>query len=413
MFLVDCSLVVPDENGNYAIADPVVETVHRITNLGDIDHCKVATSIADHLSDVTSDDRDVLRLARSLFRANRFCGLTEESNASARMEIGLVSDLVRLQVDSYHGRDYENALRYGRLALEKNYASEDAHAYVVRTLAQLGRRVEAFHHLDRYREIARPRDVYFLRGFVERISGDLVAAQTAFEESLRRGRGGIAVHREIAHVYFLQGDTNKARRHVDLALKNPRGKENRFLVDLQIQIAIRQRDEDTVRERLTVLEQIDNEGFFDHRKSTAELAFGNIREAYTGIHRAIEKTRPPTAGMIAQAARCSIELGDFQSAESCLKFLRHDFKHKARKLMPNLECRYEIARGNFLYALTILGERRDDDVVRRLLRRRALEGLLAAINSEQERQHYEEELKQVNALIEREGGAADFEIEVG
>ena len=412
MFLIDCSLVIPDDNGNYAIADPVVEAVHRITSLGDINHHLVATSLADHLDDATSDDRDVLRLARSLFRANRLCGVTERRDKNVRMEIGLVSDLVRLQVDSYHARDYENALNYGRLALDRNDASLDAHAYVVRSFAQLGRREEAVAHLDRYRTVARLKDVYFLQGFVERISGDLAAAKAAFEESLRRGRGGLAVHREIAHVYFLLGDTDGARRHVEIALKNPRGNENRFLVDLQIQIAIRQRDEDTVREKLTLLEQVDSEGFFDHRNSTAELAFGNIQEAYASIHRAIEKTRPPTAAMVAQAARCSIEMSDFESAESCLTFLRRDFKHKARRLMPNLECRYEIARGKFADALSMLGEPRSDDSVRRLLRKRALEGLLSNSDSAEEIRGYEAELHRVNASIESEGGAADFEIEI-
>ena len=413
MFLIDCSLVIPDDSGNYAIADPVVEAVHRITSLNDIDHHSIATSIADHLDDATSDDRDVLRLARALFRANRISGVMGQRAENARMEIGLVSDLVRLQMDSYHSRDYDSALEFGRLALDRNDTSPDAHAYVVRSFAQLGSREEALAHLDKYRSFARLKDVYFLQGFVERISGNLTAAKTAFEESLRRGRSGLAVHREIAHVYFLLGYTEGARRHVEMALKSPRGSENRFLVDLQIQIAIRQRDEDTVREKLDLLEQIDSEGFFDHRKSTAELAFGNIDEAYASIRRAIERTRPPTAAMLAQAARCSIESRDFESAESCLIFLRRDFKHKARRLMPNLECRYEIARGNFADALSMLGEHRDDDAVRRLLRKRALEGLLDTSKPTEETRNYDAELRRVNALIEREGGVADFEIEVG
>ena len=413
VFLIDCSLVVLEENGHYAIADPVIEAVHRAIALSEVDHTRVATAITRHLRELSSKDHGVLVLARSLFRANRFASILGVDNTQADLEIALLSDFVRLTQESYHARNYDATIRYGRIAAEKAPGNRDARSFVVRALAQLGRREEAIAELQSYKSTARPRDVYFLLGFVERLCGDLAAAESAFVESLRRGRRGLAIHREVAHVYFLLGDLANARRHVDIALSSPRGSENRFLVDLQIQIAIRQRDEETVTEKLRLLEQIDNEGFCDHRKSTAELAFGRLQDAYTSIRRAIEKTRPPTAAMLAQAARCSIEVGDFEAAEQSLEFLRRDFRYKARRLVPKLECRYEIARGNFGDALQMLDEESADDSVSLLLRLRALEGVVQEQGiSAADRSRFTRQLDHIRSLVERSGGS-DFEVEIG
>ncbi len=53
--------------------------------------------------------------------------------------------------------------------------------------------------------------------------------------------------------------------------------DNRFIVDLAVQIAVSQEDESLARARLALLQAIDAPEFYLHRASNVELTFGNTR----------------------------------------------------------------------------------------------------------------------------------------
>jgi hypothetical protein len=51
--------------------------------------------------------------------------LTLSGRGESENAVGLVTDLVRLTEDFYHDQDYENAVKYGRMAVDRRPANVD------------------------------------------------------------------------------------------------------------------------------------------------------------------------------------------------------------------------------------------------------------------------------------------------
>jgi tetratricopeptide (TPR) repeat protein len=369
-YLIDTAIVIPDKNGHYRLSDPIVDSVQRVIDKRIVPHPEVASALKDYLKEV-GDDTGLLELSRNLFKARRFSG--EEGVHES--EINLISDLISLTIEFYHSRDYENAVKMGKMSLNQRPESIEAKTFLVRALAQLERYEEAESYIKTLRDAGYLRDAYFLTGFIERQKEHIGLAIEAYEKAIQQGRRGLAVHRELANCYFQMKDLDKAKKHIDIAQRlEP---DNKFIVDLQIIIAISHRDETSARDKLRILKEIDKNEFYEHRRSTIEYVFGSKNESFIAAKKAIESTERPTFAMLSQLVKSAISIGRIPEAEEAINRIEKRFKNIRQDNKIGLRCRLEISRNEFRNALGLWERLSDKEKsIHKWLKRDAISGIL-------------------------------------
>lgn len=388
--LIDLSLVIPDGDGLYRIAEPIKEAATSTYGFPRPDQCaRVAEALESYLESDVLPHRH-LELSRVLFRSARFGGTSDV----AKKGIHLASDLIRLTEDYYHARDYERSVKYGDLAVKERPDSLTARSYLIRSLIQQEQWGTAEHQLKELARFAPGRDVHFLRGFLERRRGDFKRAIDEYEEARRLGRKGAAIGRELAQSYFMVGNVEAANRYLQEALE--RHGDNRYVVDLWVQIATQLGDREEAGRALERLELIDQPVFFLYRKSRIEWRFGNTLKARDAVRDALALESKPPFAFIAQAALCEITLHNLDEAERLLSILDTGFGDVRRDVRTGLRCRLQIARTQYVDALS-LSDRIVDKSSRyyQIIRYQALRGILetAGSISQEKRMTYEEEFR--------------------
>lgn len=391
--LVDHSLVVPDSNGLYGIAGPVSEAV--LTQFRDdkeIDHERVFSALKDLLA---SDEEELprLQLYRQLLKAALRTGAHKEDI------FHFTSDLISFAEDFYHRREYRQCVDAARLAVAESPQSVSGRDILIRALIQEALWTEAEDELKVFRTYAPIRDWHFLNGFLHRKAGRLKMALPEFHLAEKHGRSGTALHREIANAYFLLGDLPKAKQYVDRGLGI---RENRFLVDLKVQIAIAEGQEKEARRGLVQLEAMDSEAFVWHRLSTVELRFGNFREALHAAEQAVAKVegRAPF-GMLAQLMTCQIREGQHAEADATLQKINRSYSNQKTDIRLGLECRLEVARKRFPKALEVFARIQDASTpVYTAMKRDALGGILQSVLPDAERIAYGKELARLETVLQ-------------
>ncbi|HBO3036072.1 TPA: toll/interleukin-1 receptor domain-containing protein [Pseudomonas aeruginosa] len=387
--LIDHSLVVPDANGLYAIAGPVLEAVlSEFRDDSEINHELVFSAFKELLAE---DEAELprLELYRQLFKAALRTG------APSKDVFHLTSDLISFAKDFYHRREYKQCIDSARLAVGESPLSISGRDYLIRALVQEGIWTEAEVEIENFRSYAPIRDYHFLNGFYHRKAGRLRPALDELHLAEKHGRRGISLYREIASCYFLLGDLANAKRYVENGL---RIRENRFLVDLNIQIAIAEKQEKAARESLVQLEMIDSEAFVWHRRSTVELRFGSSNSALQAAEKAVETVdgRAPF-GMLAQLVTCQIREGKHIDADNTLQKLNRLYSNQKSDIRLGLECRLEIARHRYSKALSVFARIQDASTyVYMSMQRDALEGILSSVLTDEQRKEYREELAKLN-----------------
>lgn len=371
MVLIDHSLVLPDEAGLYAIAEPLADAVSSAFRQQiDIDHDVIYRSLKGLLA---ADDAELprLELYRLLFKASI------RSGTSTNDVFHMTSDLIRLAEDFYHRRDYKQCVTVAQLALEELPKSEKARDLLIRGLIQDEQWISAENEIEIHRKNAPTRDIYFLVGFLERKRGRLKQALDAFLEAERLGRSGVTMKREIAMCYFLDDQPTDAKKYISEAMQL---KPDRFIVDLSIQIATREGDEATARSGLEKLEVLDSLPFVKHRLSTIELRFGSVASALSAAREAVEAVKDdrPPFGLLSQLATCLTRQGDFSAAEAIIQRMSKQYHNQRSDIRLGLECRLEIERKRYSRALQILENIKNDTfLVYKAMKRDALTGELA------------------------------------
>lgn len=390
--LVDHSLVVPDSNGLYGIAGPVSEAVStQFRGDTEIDHERVFATLKDLLA---SDEEELprLQLYRQLLRAALRTGEHQENI------FHLTSDLIAFAEDFYHRREYRQCVDTARLAVTESPQSVNGRDFLIRALIQEALWAEAENELKIFFTYAPIRDFHFLNGFYLRKAGHLKEALAEFQLAEEHGRKGTALHREIANVYFLLGDLPAAKQYVDSGL---RIRENRFLVDLKIQIAIAEGQEQEARQGLVQLEAMDSQAFVWHRLSTVELRFGNYGEALHAATQAVATVegRPPF-GVLAQLMTCQTREGHHAEADVTLQKINRSYGNQKVDIRLGLECRLEIERKRFPKALDVFSRIQEPSTqVYTAMKRDALAGILQSVLPDAERIAYEKELGELEAML--------------
>lgn len=394
MQMIDHALVVPNETGLYAIAEPLADAVDRaFRSQKDIDHGAVYSSLKSLLS---SDDAELprLELNRLLFKAAMRSG-AEDSEV-----FHLANDLVRLAEDYYHRRDYDNSVKFSELALNEKPSDEAVRDLFIRGLIQNEQWEIAVDQIEIHKKNAPMRDVKFLSGFLYRKRGELTNAIGSFLEAERLGRTGITIKRELATCYYLSNQLNEARRYTSEALAI---REDRFLVDLSVQIATREGNETEARAGLVKLESLDVAAYAKHRRSTVELYFGHVDDALVAAREALASViegKPPF-GILAQLITCLTRMKEFDEAAQLLARLAKDHNNKRSDVRLGLECRLEIERGRHSRALELLKNIKTREMpVYKSMEREAIKGeLSASALTDETRIKYSLRLNQLNAEL--------------
>lgn len=393
--LIDCAFVHPNQNDFYEVAAPLIDGIHRVVGgIESINHQRLASALSEYIEELSEDDQR-LYVMRALFRANSLSG-----SGASKLSIRLTTDLVRLTEDFYHQQDYEKAIEFGRLAVERRPDNIDVRTYYVRSLVKFEEYDKAQEQIEAIRSLGALRDAYFLTGFMERRRDHIIAAIDAYENSIKRGRTGVAVHRELADCYFRVGEIGKARLHIDKAQE--RDPDNRYIVDLLIQIATSQRDEAAARSKLEILQTVDSLPFYYHRLSTVELAFHKTETAYEAALQAVRFSTRPTLAMLSQLIKCEIELGKHDDAGSHLAQLERNYPRIKRDIRIGLRCKWEISQRHFDNALALWSTLTEKTrPVHRALRRDAIAGYLQRPSvSIAERARFQRELDELNRELQ-------------
>jgi len=341
-YLLDYAFLVPD-GVNYRISEPIRQAAYRIFGGLRLDHARVADLIEDYLLTFEDDDTR-LALSQNLFRASALAGRKKTSG----LAISLASDLIDLAVQSYHDKDYDRAIEVGTLAIDARPDSVPVRRFVAQALIRKERYTEAEKHISHLMTAGHIKEAYFVKGFLARRQRDNDQAITDYKKSLEYGRSGVAIHRELASCYFETGDIANAQAQINVA--ESMSPHNKYIVDLQCQLAIRSGDLPVAEKALRVLSRIDENGFYEHRKSTYENAVGNGPSALYYARKAVEHSNRPQFEMMANLINCFIEAGEYDEAGVALRELDLRFSQVHHDSRNGLRCKLELKRGDIATA---------------------------------------------------------------
>jgi len=335
--LLDLAFVLPD-GLHFRITEPLRDAAYRAFDGLRIDSSRVADLLDAYLSSEPDDDAR-LNLGQTIFRASLLSG----SGSKSRFAVGFAADMIQVATQSYHDQDYDLAIRYGASALEARPDNVDVRRYVAQALIRRERYSEAEAHIEALVRLGELKEAFYVRGFAARRKREYSEAISAYEKSLAHGRGGVAIHRELASSYFELGDLPKAEHHIRQA--EERSPHNRYVVDLRCTIALRLGDLATAERTLNILERVDPSGFADHRRSTFEQARGESDAALEYAESANRKIPHPTFEVMANLANCEIEAGRAESVILTLTNIQQRFGGTNHDAQTGLRCKYEIRFG--------------------------------------------------------------------
>jgi tetratricopeptide (TPR) repeat protein len=394
--LIDLALIVTTEEGYYRIADPIGDAAVKAYGFpGEEQQRALAQAISEFIEG-SEIDSPILELSRVLFRAAKWV----KDDTLEKKSFHFANDLIRLTETLYHARDFDRAIEFAYAALEERPHSITAQTYLIRSLIHNEKWQEAQMRINNLRKYGPLKEVYFLKGFLERKRNNIPAAISAYEEAEKLGRKGEALSRELAFCYHLQGNQEKALKYIGEALG--RHGDNPYVVDLWALIATSQRDEVAARDALSRLELIMKPLFYYHRLSRVELAFGYLQQAHAAARKAVEAENFPPFEVLAQLAYCEIEIGNLGGAEKLLEKLNNRFSRIHHDIRLGLRCRFEIARGHYGEALSICEQLHDKSTFfYKKIRFDSLAGeIQKSALKDRDRASYEDELHKLGTELE-------------
>jgi tetratricopeptide (TPR) repeat protein len=394
--LIDLSILYVDYLGRYCLSEPLTEIAYKLFRGMDVPYERIANTLAAHIeADNTEGLSDIdLDLVRQLYRSEVYAGRTASDT------IHLVSDLIGLAKDFYHGQRYEKAADVGRAALEYRPKSLEARSYLARALVKLENWKEALTEIEVMRQQGAVDWAYFLEGFLHRNKHEPREAVSKYIEALRRGYKGVAIHRELAQCHLALDQIEEAERHAKLALEQE--EDNPFLIDIDVQIHMRRGNEEAAAQGLRNLEIVGERSRYLHRYSTVAYRFGHFERAYEAARDAVREADRVRFEWWTQLIKCQIKTKRISDAREQLSLVDDQFRRVRTDIRLGLHARLEIESGNYSDALGYwqrLSEK--GQPVHKALRRDALDGLLnhAALR-DSDRIAYHKEVSDLSADLD-------------
>jgi tetratricopeptide (TPR) repeat protein len=397
-YLMDYGFVSVDDNGYFLLSPPLIAAVgfqigYQLTN-----HAAVADNLANYINTYSAYEKSI-DLHRALFRSLALSG----QRTDHPLVIELTSDIFRLQERLYHGRKFKESVGYGKLVLERQPDNLRSLTLLIRAYAQLYEFDYAHAYLNILRERGRDTDVAYLEGFAERKAGKHHSAIEHFKSAIALGRDDVIVYRDLAFSYFALNELDEASYYLEKA--RARGPNNRYVLDLAVQIALRQNDVAAIPEKMTDLSRVDHVDHYKHRQSDVSYFMGDYPKAYKEACESVELAEEVPLAFSAQVIKCEIQLGYLKSASEHLDQLDRDFPNLHHDVKLRLRIKFELASHNPEEALS-LTERfaHKGDLNNLALRRAALVALLSAVDIDDPRRTvYQRELDRlhIDASLQR------------
>lgn len=393
--LIDYSFITVTDEGHYRIADPISDAVMREFGMPSEEQSQ---QVAQHLSEFLSDNQltvSLLEISRVLFRAARI----SKNKDAEKISIHLANDLVKLTVNSYHLRHYEEAISFGKAALEERPDNGIARSYLIRAYIQNEQWKNAEEEIEKFKKYTALKEIYFLKGFLERHRRKNDSALIYYREAEKLGRGGVDIQRELAHCLFHTGDIDSADTAIKKILGGREG-DNVFVVDLWAQIATAKNDEAEVNSALERLKLLDEFRYYfrlsiyQGKKRDFDNALKSARESLKGDNRPPFKIR-------AHFVDCLIKSGQLNDAREEMDRLDKDFGVIQRDIRLSLRCQLENKAGHYKEALRLC-ERiaRKGDMYYKKIRKDAIEGeLRVSALTDAERRAFNAELSKLSAEL--------------
>ncbi|WP_148291240.1 TIR domain-containing protein [Methylobacterium sp. B1] len=340
--LFDLAFVLPQDK-LLKISDPLQNAAVRLFGQEWNDHADLSDAIYDYVQSL-EDNQERIALGRALFRANSLSG-----NMNDKRGIALTSDFINVAKELYHNRRYDESISFGRLALEQRADNVDVMSYLARAYIQVENYNSADILIKRLKDIGFLRDHYFIEGFKQRRIGNFDGAASAYERAVKEGRRGAAVHRELAHCYIELGQIDKAKSSISKAHENDA--DNKYVVDLEILIALKAADRPLAERRLMTLAAVDSLEFYLHRKSTFHYRFREYQDAYEFASAAYKEASSPNFAITSQLIKASIAESKFEEARIRLAELERFRDGRYFDIKIGLKCKLESSEGDYAAAL--------------------------------------------------------------
>lgn len=337
--LIDCSLIRVTEGQNYRISDPIKGAVRDVFgNFTNTELEKIVEPLRNHIKKV--DDESKLDFSRILFRISFNLG----NEADAAEGIRLRSDFIKLLEQAYHQQRYKEAVKIGYEAVRECPEDSSARKFLIKALIQEEIWEEAERYIDDLYPTDELRNVHYLRGFLERKRGNISAAIKEYDLAKSNGRGGVSIHRELAHCYIMNDELDLGRVHIDKALSMQ--PDNAHIIDMGAKLEIKRGDEDASRVLIQQLELIDDAKHYHMRASTFHLKFGRNEEALFHAERSVDIGGNRFLAGRVQQIKTYIASSKYDEAKKALAALDKDFTNKKSDVKTSLKCLLAEAEGN-------------------------------------------------------------------
>jgi tetratricopeptide (TPR) repeat protein len=346
--MIDLALVIPTDCAYYQIADPIADaSIRAFGYLDQREHERVARSLSLFLSDPELEGPQ-LQLSRLLFKAGYLCG----DNTITASTLHFANDLIKLTETLYHQRKYIEAVDTGYLALSERPNSITARRYLIRGFIQEERWTEAEKQIEEFKKFAPNREILYHLGFLNRHRNRIPEAIKYYTQAKDRGWTGIAIRRELANCHFLLGEYTPAAEHIKEA-RDIRS-DNRFVVDLDAQIAIARKDQPSAKNAIEILRVIDEPNYYYHRLSTYERRFGTMKDALIAAEKAAaECIDSPPFAVLVQLICCQIDSKKIPEARDTLKYLDKRYGRIKNDVRYSLRMKLEITDAAFAEAIRL------------------------------------------------------------
>jgi tetratricopeptide (TPR) repeat protein len=194
-YLLDYALVVPTV-GLYRISEPIRDAAYRTFGGFYLDHGRVADLLEEYLRD-TDEDETRIQLAQNLFRATLLGNRVPTASA-----IGLASDLIALTEQAYHDQDYENAVRFGKEAIEIRPNSLTVRRFLAQTYVRKEMYPEAEEQINAMLDQGHIGEAFYVKGFMARRRRQYKPAIEYYSKSVEFGRGGTSYSSGVSQLLF-------------------------------------------------------------------------------------------------------------------------------------------------------------------------------------------------------------------
>lgn len=345
--LIDCSLVRVVDGILYRIADPIKGAINEVFGYPS---GKILTIIKNKLNEYieSAKEEHKLEISRVLFRLGFALGDADATASGIRLN----SDYIKLLESAYHQRNYKEAIDIGMEAVAANPESATAKTFLIKALIQEERWDAAQKHLDSLYPLDEYRNVYYLKGFLERKKGNFKSAIKAYTDAKNHGRKGFALYREFSHCYLMIGDIDSSQKNIEEALRiQP---NNNQVIDMAARISIKKGDKDLAKRYVEQLELLDSPEHYKLRLSSFYLAFGEKDRALQAARDSAKCGGNRFFSGRVQLVKALIKFGAIEEAEVELSAIRSDFPKSKNDIKIALQSSLELEKGNPDVALNII-----------------------------------------------------------